>query len=149
MTADTKAKWAVLALIGAMLVCAVMAVANAQEGIILAPGEKYVIDWTQELVCTNGAPITECPIGGYYVQIEREQSRTVWNNVSTSPYGPTIRAYTWTANGSGQTCFRVQVLNSALYDPSPPSNIHCVKVVVPLKPGTKPPVASGHKLETP
>lgn len=105
-------------------------------------GEVYTLNWVQEPVCTNGAPIAECPITGYHIQINREQSLQVWTNVSTSPVGAAVRTYAWTANGSGTTCFRVQVLNSAGYEQSPPSNVKCVKVLVPLKPGAKPPVLS-------
>lgn len=144
--AETKVKWAAVGLVGFCFLCALLATAQAQD-VTIAPGEKYVIDWTQEALCTNGAPIAECPITGYHVQIERDQSKTVWNNVSTAPLSAISRSYTWTANGSGQTCFRVNVLNANGYEQSPPSNIHCVRVVLPLKPGAKPPVVSGHKLD--
>jgi hypothetical protein len=108
-------------------------------------GEQYVLTWLQEPLCTNGAPIAECPVGGYHVQIEREQRLQEWINVSATHMGPTVRSYTWTANGGGTTCFRVQVLNSAAYEQSPPSNVKCVRVLVPLKPGTKPPILSSSK----
>lgn len=108
-------------------------------------GEVYTLSWVQEPVCTNGAPIAECPITGYHIQINREQSLQVWTNVSTSPVGVAVRSYAWTSNGSGTTCFRIQVLNSAAYEQSPPSNVKCVKVLIPLKPGAKPPVLSSSK----
>lgn len=108
-------------------------------------GETYVLNWVQEPVCTNGVPIAECPITGYHVQIEREQSMLTWNNVSTAPMAADRRSYTWTANGRGTTCFRVNVLNSAAYEATGPSNIRCVNVLVPLKPGAKAPVLSSSK----
>lgn len=108
-------------------------------------GEKVTFIWTQDPVCNNGAPIAECPITGYHVQVEREAVLDSWSNVSASPLGPTVRTYIWTANGVGQTCFRIQPLNSNGYEQSAPSNENCWKVLVPLKPGAKPPLLSSSK----
>ena len=108
-------------------------------------GESVTFTWVQEPVCTNGAPITECPITGYNVQAEREKVPNVWVNASTVPMAASTRSYTWIANGSGQVCFRVQVLNAVGYEQSPPSNIKCVKVLPVPKPGTKPPVLTSSK----
>jgi hypothetical protein len=108
-------------------------------------GESVTFTWVQDPVCTNGAPITDCPVTGYHVQIEREQSLTNWTNVSSVPFASTARSYTWIANGRGTTCFRVNVLNGAAYEATGPSNIKCLVVLVPLKPGTKAPTLTSSK----
>ena len=122
------------------------AVAGAQD--VPPPinqGEQLTLTWVQDPVCTDGTPISGCPVTGYHVQIEREQQPNVWVNVSTAPMGAAVRSYVWTANGAGTTCFRVNVLNSAAYEATGPSNIKCVRVLVPLKPGASAPILSSSK----
>lgn len=122
-------------------------IASAQTVPTINPGEPFDISWTQELTCTDGtaAAAGKCQLTGYFVQIEREPTFNVWNNVGTTPLGPTARTWKWIANGLGQACFRLQALNPAGYPQSDPSNIKCVKVLPPAKLAIKPPVLTSSK----
>lgn len=110
------------------------------------PGETYTLTWVQDPFCADGTtPITQCPVTGYRIQIEREQSMNIWNDVSPAPLPASARTWTWTANGVGVTSFRVQGLNPAGYPTGEFSNIKVVRVLPPPKQASKPPALSSSK----
>jgi hypothetical protein len=115
----------------------------------ITQGETNVFTWEQPVSCGNppvaGTTLADCPITGYYVQIARATLPDVFTNISTSPVSATTRQYIWTANGLGETCFRVQVLNGSGYEQSPPSNVKCLIVKAALKKGSTSPVLSSQR----
>lgn len=83
-----------------------------------AAWDSNALSWQGPVTCTNGQPITACPITGYRVERSATQTGT-YTAVATV----TTTSYTHTGAASGANCYRVVAI--AATGTSAPSNVAC------------------------
>jgi hypothetical protein len=76
------------------------------------------LSWDAPTTCTNGQPITACPITGY--KVERSATQTGTFTTLATVTGTT---YTHTGAASGTNCYRVSAVSAT--GTSAPSNVAC------------------------
>lgn len=92
------------------------------------------LNWSTPTTCTDGSPITDCPVTGYRVEAASNCATPTWTLAGTT--GANVTAYKAASLAAGTWCFRVRAQSAG--GDGPPTNVVTVSVVAPTpgQPGT-------------